>query len=74
VKLERSWVSGLQGDGTRQALVTALVTVSDRQGSKLIAEGIEHPDEMGVLRSRGVHLGQGFLLGRPSRMPAVAVV
>jgi EAL domain-containing protein (putative c-di-GMP-specific phosphodiesterase class I) len=72
VKLERSWVTGLATDQARQALVTALVTLSQSQGSGLIAEGIEQPDELSTLRDLGVQFGQGFLLGRPSRVPSPA--
>jgi predicted signal transduction protein with EAL and GGDEF domain len=34
--------------------------------SEVIAEGIETPAELDMLRTLGVPLGQGYLLGRPS--------
>jgi EAL domain-containing protein (putative c-di-GMP-specific phosphodiesterase class I)/cellulose synthase/poly-beta-1,6-N-acetylglucosamine synthase-like glycosyltransferase len=70
VKLERGWLAQLATDPARQALVTALVTVSAESGLQVIAEGIESAEELEVLRRLGVRLGQGFLLGRPSRLPA----
>ena len=35
-------------------------------GFDLIAEGIEHVDELAALQTLGVRYGQGYLLGRPS--------
>jgi EAL domain-containing protein (putative c-di-GMP-specific phosphodiesterase class I) len=71
VKLERSWVNGLDGDLARQALIGALVTASaaEADGPTVIAEGIETEEELAVLQRLGVKLGQGFLLGRPSQHP-----
>ena len=39
----------------------------------VIAEGIEKPEELIVLRDMEVHVGQGFLLGRPSADPRTHV-
>lgn len=36
----------------------------------LIAEGIEHVDELTKLARLGVHYAQGFLLGRPQQNAA----
>jgi cellulose synthase (UDP-forming) len=72
VKLERSWLADVASDPVRQALITALATFSAQSGLEVIAEGIETPDELATLSRLGVGLGQGFLLGRPSRMPGPA--
>jgi EAL domain-containing protein (putative c-di-GMP-specific phosphodiesterase class I)/cellulose synthase/poly-beta-1,6-N-acetylglucosamine synthase-like glycosyltransferase len=67
VKLDRDWVRDLDADALRQALVTALLMVAREVGSEVIAEGVESPSELEVLRTLGVPYGQGFLLGRPSQ-------
>ena len=41
-------------------------------GCELIAEGIEAEQERQTLVRLGVSLGQGFLLGRPDALTAVA--
>ena len=71
VKLERSWLHQLETDPARQALIGALVTAAAAEidGPLVIAEGIENEAELDVLRTLGVRLGQGFLLGRPSQRP-----
>jgi EAL domain-containing protein (putative c-di-GMP-specific phosphodiesterase class I) len=70
VKLDIEWVSGIDRDPVRRALVTGLAYFATETGCELIAEGIETQEELEALRALGVQLGQGFLLGRP--MPPVA--
>ena len=70
VKLDQSWVSGIHSDPARQALVAGLGHFAVRTGSLLIAEGIETDPERGMLTELEVDLGQGYLFGRPSSVPA----
>ena len=65
VKLDRGWVTGIDRDPARQALVAGLQSFTSRTGSTIIAEGVETPAELRTLRELGVELAQGFLLGRP---------
>jgi len=53
----------------RQAMVAGLSQFAARAGCEVIAEGIEEPAELEMLRQLGVTLGQGFLLGRPALLP-----
>ena len=69
VKLDRGWVSGIDHDPARQALVAGLESFASRTGSTLIAEGVETEAELETVRGLGVDLAQGFLLGRPE--PAI---
>ncbi len=66
LKLDRSLVSGIDGDGDRAALVGALVGYAEHVGSLLVAEGIENHAELLTLLELGVPLAQGFYLGRPA--------
>lgn len=66
VKLDRGLISGLDGDKNGRALVRSLVIFAEEVGSTIVAEGVERPEELEVLREVGVGLGQGFLLGRPA--------
>jgi EAL domain-containing protein (putative c-di-GMP-specific phosphodiesterase class I) len=67
LKLDRSLVSGIDGDGDgeRAALVAALAGYSERVGCLLIAEGIETRAELALLEDLGVPLIQGYYLARP---------
>ena len=50
-------------------MIAGLTHFAGRAGSVVIAEGIEEPAEMAMLRELGVPLGQGYLLGRPEPVP-----
>jgi EAL domain-containing protein (putative c-di-GMP-specific phosphodiesterase class I)/CheY-like chemotaxis protein len=65
LKLDRSWVAGVDRDLNRRELLAGIAGFADRTGCTLIAEGIERQEEVDVLRELGVPLGQGYLLGRP---------
>jgi EAL domain-containing protein (putative c-di-GMP-specific phosphodiesterase class I) len=67
LKLDRSLVSGIDGDDERAALVQALAGYSTQVGSLLVAEGVETAAELRTIRRLGVPLVQGFYLSRPGR-------
>jgi EAL domain-containing protein (putative c-di-GMP-specific phosphodiesterase class I)/DNA-binding NarL/FixJ family response regulator len=50
----------------QSALARALVSFAADIGSTVVAEGIEHGDDLAVLRDLGVQLGQGYLLAPPA--------
>jgi PAS domain S-box-containing protein len=70
VKLDRWLVDGLESDEARQAMIVGLSHFARKTGARLIAEGIETDQEIAVLRSLGIQLGQGYALGRPQPVDA----
>ena len=70
VKIDLSLV---QGGAVRDAsleVVRTLRDLADRWGALVIAEGIETPVQLDVVRSLGIAAGQGYLLGRPTDRPS----
>lgn len=65
LKIDLSLVRGVDVDEVRTELIHSLVTFARTLGVKLIAEGIETPEELERLRTLGVQYGQGFLLSVP---------
>jgi PAS domain S-box-containing protein len=65
LKLDVSLVRHVDRDLTRQAMIAGLSHFAARAGCQVIAEGIEDPAELQMLRELGVPFGQGYLLGRP---------
>ncbi len=65
VKLDRKLIQDIGQSEARQEIVRTLARVSHSLGCRLIAEGIENPDEAEVCRRLGCELGQGFLFGPP---------
>jgi EAL domain-containing protein (putative c-di-GMP-specific phosphodiesterase class I) len=70
IKIDREIIHGIARDDAKQALVDAFVSFGRRIGARLLAEGIEKRADLGMVTALGVDLAQGFLLGRPSEVPA----
>jgi EAL domain-containing protein (putative c-di-GMP-specific phosphodiesterase class I) len=66
LKLDRSLVSGIDGDEAKRALVEMLGLFANRIDAWILAEGIETASELRTLRRLDVPLGQGWVLGRPA--------
>jgi PAS domain S-box-containing protein len=73
VKLDRSLIAGIDSDSARRALVVGMGDFAASTGVRLIAEGVETEAELTTLRSIGVPLAQGYLLGRPTEADDPAV-
>jgi len=65
VKLDRWLIADLETDSARQAMIVGLRHFARATGCRLIAEGIETENELAILQSLNIQLGQGYLLGRP---------
>ena len=52
----------------KQNLVETMVSFSNDQGIKVIAEGVEREDEYETVKALGVHFTQGFLFHQPQFM------
>jgi PAS domain S-box-containing protein len=68
LKLDLSLVRRVDRDLARQAMIAGLHQFADRASCEVIAEGIEDPAELAMLRRLGVPFGQGYLLGRAERI------
>ncbi len=66
VKLDMSLVRNIHVDPTRERVVDSMVTLCHGLGIKVVAEGIETPSELNVVRALGCDFGQGYGLGRPA--------
>ncbi len=69
IKLDIGLTRGIDQDPARLALGRALLKFGfDAYRASIVAEGIETVGEYETLRSLGCPAGQGFYLGRPSRL------
>jgi EAL domain-containing protein (putative c-di-GMP-specific phosphodiesterase class I) len=69
VKLDKAITNEIDSDAPRRALVGAIRHFADDMGITIVAEGIERPEQLRVLREIGVDCGQGYLLGRARPLP-----
>ena len=78
VKLDIALVRNVDTDPVRRALIAGMVAFAQEGGCVLLAEGIETDAELATLRTLGVSLGQGYLLGKPlpieAQIEAIAMV
>jgi len=72
LKIDRSFVAALEGEGGRQeslALVRAILALAGTLGIETVGEGVETEEQRNTLLALGCMCGQGFLLGRPAERP-----
>ena len=65
VKVDRSFVGGLDVNGADAAMVRLVVETAHALGLTVTAEGVERTDQLTALAGLGCDSVQGFLLGRP---------
>jgi diguanylate cyclase (GGDEF)-like protein len=66
VKVDKAFVSGVVGNAQREALVRAIVSLSDALSLEAIPEGVETTDEAIGLQRLGCKLAQGYYFARPA--------
>ena len=67
LKVDRAFVTHIDSDARSLAIAEAVLTLGQKLGVEVVAEGIETPAAMTLLRDRGCGLGQGYLIGAPMR-------
>jgi diguanylate cyclase (GGDEF)-like protein len=65
VKVDRSFVAGIDDNDADAAMVRLIVETSHALGLTVTAEGVERPGQLVALAALGCDYVQGYLLGRP---------
>jgi diguanylate cyclase (GGDEF)-like protein len=71
LKIDRSFISRLGAAEHATSIIRAMVTLAKTLGLAVIAEGVELPAQIDLLRDLGCTHGQGFVWSRPLRPEAV---
>ncbi|HCN47203.1 MAG TPA: diguanylate phosphodiesterase [Pseudomonas sp.] len=69
VKIDRHFIDGIHLDAVKREFVGSILQIAKASRAKVIAEGIELPEELSVLTEMGVDLVQGYLICRPQEQP-----
>jgi EAL domain-containing protein (putative c-di-GMP-specific phosphodiesterase class I) len=65
LKIDRSFVSGVDVDPQNRSIVSAFIELARGLGVTTLAEGIETEGELAFVRDRGCVMGQGFYFSKP---------
>jgi len=71
VKIDRSFVEGIETSPVDKAIVGAVIGLADAVGMTTVAEGVETQQQLDQLLALGCATVQGFYFARP--MPAAAI-
>jgi diguanylate cyclase (GGDEF)-like protein/PAS domain S-box-containing protein len=69
LKIDRTFIQDVTTNVNDAALVEAILAIARAHGLRVVAEGIETPEQLDFLKVRGCEYFQGYLLGRPSEAP-----
>lgn len=67
LKLDRVFTNDL-GKPSKQAIIKAIILLSDSLNLNVIAEGIESQEQANALNQLGCHLMQGYYYGKPMKI------
>ena len=65
LKIDRSFVTGMEHDRRNAQLVQAIVALARNLGVQVVAEGVETRAQLDILRALGCDYAQGFLFSEP---------
>jgi diguanylate cyclase (GGDEF)-like protein len=68
LKIDRSFVQAPTSESFNNEVVGLVIGLSRALGIRVVAEGVETPEQQAWLASLGCDLGQGFGLGRPMEL------
>ena len=71
IKIDRTFITGLQDHAGDRVLVQAMLGIGSALGIEVVAEGIETASDMQALRSLGCPVGQGYHFARPMAAPVL---
>jgi diguanylate cyclase (GGDEF)-like protein len=65
LKIDRSFVAGLPGNPDDVSLVKAILAMAKGLDLRVLAEGVETPEQLSFLSGQGCDLAQGYFIAKP---------
>lgn len=65
LKIDRSFTTGIPNDASDCAIASTIISIGRQLGHRVIAEGVETPDQLAFLRDSGCDEVQGYLYAQP---------
>lgn len=69
VKIDRHFITGLASDGLKYEFVHAITLLAKAVSCKVIAEGVENPEDLLALHGLDIAYAQGFFIAKPQAIP-----
>ena len=73
VKVDMHFVQDIDRDKGKFQVMRSIQDIAHALGATVIAEGIETPSELLLIRDLGICCGQGYHIGRPDALPSAVV-
>jgi len=71
IKIDRRFIDRMATHSRDHAIVLNTIALAHALGQTVVAEGIEDPQALAMLRAMGCDVAQGYLLGRPGTFTAL---
>ncbi|MEJ8475267.1 EAL domain-containing protein [Roseibium algae] len=65
IKIDKMFIDAIGDDASSTTIVDSMVELADNLGMGIIAEGVEHEEQVERLRELGVTAAQGYFFARP---------
>jgi EAL domain-containing protein (putative c-di-GMP-specific phosphodiesterase class I) len=65
LKIDKSFIMGLNSSESDQIIVASTISLSHRLGLSVVAEGLENNESLDILKNMGCDYIQGYFLSRP---------
>lgn len=72
IKIDQSFISDINKDEKNEAIIKAIISLSNHLGMEVVAEGVEEQHQESFLKENQCKKGQGYLYNKP--MPVEEVV
>ncbi len=70
LKIDKSFIDDVVKCAEDMAIVSAVLSLAGGMGLVVVAEGVEHEEQLEFLKSKGCNLVQGYLTGKPMNVDA----
>jgi len=74
LKIDRSFVGGMNTDSKNAEIVRAIVALARNLDMEVVAEGVETTEHLTALRALQCHYGQGYLFAKPLEAQAATAL
>ncbi|MNJ47001.1 Cyclic di-GMP phosphodiesterase Gmr [compost metagenome] len=65
VKIDQAFIRGLHEGSEDAAITRAIIAMAKSLELKVVAEGVETPEQLALLREQGCDEVQGYLISKP---------